>query len=210
MMIMLQIFILFLLPATLFVLVIYLGRKESGAIRVLLCLAAIGIWSIVISLPIENWLFTFDSPESVIQHSTRDGEVIGVVRGNESYLIRYSRGDENNHLIRFIARRTEEAYKLPTVFGTRRFTRRFEPGRLIEVHHVRNTNDYYIIGLAWPDENGEITILDKDGEDIENMFLERCELGLMGGYARWFYIFVEGFTDDFYLIINGERVAVVG
>ncbi|MCL2367978.1 MAG: hypothetical protein FWC72_03185 [Oscillospiraceae bacterium] len=192
---------------------IFLMRKfKDRGYRTLIILAALGIWALFISLPIEHWIYSFDSPESVIEHRTRDGEIIGIVYGNHSYLVSHSDRGETNELMWFIARRTEDEYKLPAHFETRRILRGVSPntGWWFEVYHVRNTSDYFIRGrhvfIGAAEE--EVVIRDRNYEEIENIFFEVVEDGHPVGDILLFYMFVENFIDGTYLIIDGRRVDI--
>ena len=156
-------------------------------------------------LPVENWLFTFQSPESVLRYTERRSEMVDVLYGNNSYIVVFTR--RNGSGGSFVARRTEDGYKLPErILPTRRVAHRHDQRGIFSVYHVRNTSDYFIDGMASFNES-VISIYDSSGAEMKDVMLEVTPMS-EGGYVIWFSMFIEKFTDDFYFYINDERIYI--
>jgi len=189
---------------------------KRKVVLILVLVIIILLWSASILLlpPIENLFISFQSPESAFRYKNWFEEFEAVIYGNDSYMVIYSTsGHPDAHSI---ARRSEEGYQLPGgLLSTRRVARRFDGQGLFHVYHLRGTNDYYITWSRTFMESpavvaSELEIRDRDGEEIENMFLRIGYIPNMEFTRVWFFMFVDGFTDDFFLYINGERVYLAG
>ena len=181
------------------------GVFEKILFRVLFVTVILLLWVSTSLLPVENWLFTFESPESAFQYREGRGEIHGILYGNDSYMIAFS--DSSGSFRRFIAHRSEDGYKLPSVFGMRRVARVGGAGGHLDVNHVRNTDDFYIVGLKFLD-GGELSVYDRDGVEISEMTYVLVPMH-SDSYVVYIAMFVESFTDDFYFYINGERMDIV-
>ena len=173
--------------------------KISSAILILVFLS--------LSLfPVENLFVTFPTPESVLHYTGISGEVERVIYGNDSYLVFYTGRTGTRES--FFARRSDDGYKLPGDFFPRRTIYGSNNGWFFESYRVPNTSDFYINGSLLSEES-YFFILDGNGDEIEQLFLRVDTMGTEL-YIVSFWMFVEGFTDDFALLINGERVYVAG
>jgi len=210
--------IIFWIAILLFVFYLYRKKKfikkKSSLIFTLAMIFSLWSASMILLPPMENLFVNFQSPERVFRYQMRSGALSEVLYCNDSYMVIYS--TREHPATHFIARRSEDGYHLPGgLLSLRRVAHRFDEQGIFTVYHVPRTNDYYIAGtdVIWGSPavtESEIDIRDSNGEEIENMFLQVNYIPAMGLSQVWFFMFVEGFTDDFFLYIDGERVYIAG
>ena len=197
--------------------ILYKKKKviKRKVVLILVLVMILLLWSASMYLlpAIGNLFIYFPSPESLF-NETRWRTLEAVIYGNDSYMAIYS--TREHPVAHSIARRSEDGYQFSGGFlSIRRVVRRFDGQGLFDVYHVRSTNDYYIIWSHVFVESpavvaSELEIRNSDGEEIENMFLRIGYIPIIELTEVWFFMFVDGFTDDFFLYINGERVYLAG
>ena len=145
---------------------------------------------------------TFQTPENVARYQGR--RVDYVLHGNETALIIFRSGGGYSQSA---ALRVEGGYRVAR--PVRRVADRFDQiGGHFSILHVPNTNDYYAFGV-FRSTRGEPTIRNSNGAEIEEMFLHVVNHTGTDEYVVGFWMFAEDFTDDFHLLIDGERVFFV-
>ena len=151
-------------------------------------------------ITIENLFFSFQSPENVFKY-TRFGEIIDVVHGNNSSIVYYSTGNSNSSLI---IPKTGKGYKIPNDLSVKRVSYKFDDDGTFWIYSVVGTSDYYIRGVVIVHGN-EIDIKDHNNNEISAKINYREEMGITTISINHF---VEGFTNDYYLLINDKKVYV--
>ena len=147
---------------------------------------------------ITNHVLVFQTPESALRYA-RGGRIENVLYGDESYMIRSSRGI-------FFARRSDEGYRAPRGFSlTKRVAHRFDGLGSFRIYNVRDTNDHYLEGFFDSVEN-EVSIRDSNGEEIEHIDIHTEFFYAAGIYTVSLWMLVEDFTDDFYFYVNDDRI----
>ena len=176
------------------------SRLTASGTLVLGVVGCLILTSVSALFPVENLFINFKSPEAVLRYTSFDvGEISYILDGNSSCLINYKKigGATASDLVL----KSEAGYKISNTFSVKVLPNRLKEGRFLMVQHVVGTDDYYVLGTTvLPD--GEFYIVDCYGEEIKN--IDTTNAGLGDKFVS-FEAFVEGYTDDYYVLINGEK-----
>lgn len=196
----------FVLLLTASVFVILKIRKSKIVRKKLVSFSIIALCFVLIALtevfPVENIFIDFKSPEKVFYY-TDTGEINDVLYGKESCVIIYS--DRNTTCSHCIIPKTENGYKIPGYFSVKRISHKFDRNGNFDVYNVSGTDDYYVIGTIISNESDQV-IADSRGAPVENIAVR---MGDTQTKTVITYSYVENFTNDYYLVINGIKTAVV-
>ena len=163
------------------------------------------LWMVLVSVsmlfPVENLFWSFKSPNEVLSYYI-GGSTKEVISGNDSsMIIYYGRKNPGGH---FIVPKSENGYKIPSIFSVKRVSYKLDRDGLFNVYNVSGTSDYYVVGSISSSEE-EISVMDSRGEMVKNIIVEMGDTGIK---RIRFFAFVENFTNEYYLIVNGERIPV--
>lgn len=103
-----------------------------------------GALSIYLNLyPVENLFYSFSTPEAVAQYAC-EGEILRIIDGEESSLIVYISGSEENELPNYmLSERTSAGYKIGSQWGEKKY--RIPTGRYaLEIIESSGSADRYI------------------------------------------------------------------
>ncbi len=171
-------------------------KKLVSLLIVVLCL---GLISVSGMFPIENLFINFKSPESVFNY-TNSGKVNDVLYGKESCMAIYSNWNSTGG--HYIIPKTEKGYKIPSYFATKIVSHKFDKSGLFDVYNVKGTQDYYVFGTVnLKDDGNEIDIFDGSDEKVESNIIRV-------GHTNFIYFFLDDFSNEYYLLINGEKVSI--
>lgn len=171
-------------------------KKLVSLLIVVLCL---GLISISGMFPIENLFINFKSPESVFNY-TNSGKVNDVIYGKESCMAIYSNWNSTGG--HCIIPKTEKGYKIPSYFATKTVSHKFDKSGIFDVYNVKGTQDYYVFGTVHlKDDGNEIDIFDGSDEKVESNIIRV-------GHTNLIYFFLDDFSNEYYLLINGEKVSI--
>ena len=173
-------------------------KKFLTALTLTLCMILSAISSL---FPVENLFFDFHSPGRVLNYYQK-GKVEDVLNGNDSSMIIYS--ERNSLASHFIVPKSEKGYKIPSLFSVKKVSHKFDKDGQFEVYNVMGTNDYYVVGTIILEES-EINIIDSNSQLIKNIIIE---MGNADTKTVVLFSFVENFTSEYYLLINGEKILV--
>lgn len=151
--------------------------------------------------PLENLIINFKSPESVFNY-TRTGKIDDIVYGEESCMVIYSKG--NNTGGHFIIPKTEKGYKIPSYFSIKKVSDKFDRDGDFDIYNVKKTNDYYVFGTMLSKDN-EIIILDSNNNEVRKIVIE---MGSSDVKTVLLYTFIEDFTNEYYILVNGDKIEV--
>ena len=174
--------------------------NNKKVINILLVIAFFVSVSFSNILPVENLFITFKTPESVFEYIL-SGEILDVVHGNNSSMVIYSNGNARS---RITIPKTENGYKISNGFDEKRIFHKFDEDGDFKVYNIRGTSDYYISAIVVSTEN-EINIFDSNREEV-NHYIEI--IPQTSTKIIRINHFVEGFTNDYYLLINDKKVYV--
>jgi len=151
-------------------------------------------------IPVENLFFSFKSPDKVLNYYK--GRSAGyILNGNDSSMIIYSKG--NNEFSSVIVPKSEKGYKIPSLFSVRKILPKFGRSGSFDVYHVLGTSDYYVLGII--SVNGhESNIIDSNNELVNVI----TETEFDDSKTMFICSFVENFTNEYYIIVNGEKILV--
>jgi hypothetical protein len=173
-------------------------RKIVAILTLVLCMI---FGSVSALLPAENLFIKFKTPEDVFSYY-QVGKVDDVLYGNNSSLIIYSNG--NNSGGHFIVPKSAKRYKIPSLFSVKKISSKIDRDGSFNVYNVLGTNDYYFIGTIISKEN-VINIIDSNNNEVKNITLE---MGNTDTKTVLVYSFVENFTNEYFIVINGEPITV--
>jgi len=144
---------------------------------------------------IDNVKVNFETPEDVLrQYNGRS--VDGMVYGNHSVFV-YTRAWDSINIL--IIPRSSDGYKLPSTSTSRIIATNIISGGVFTLFNVEGTTDYYVDGGIRTEYEVK-SIVDNNGNAVK--FISEW---FFESYSTAIFAFVENFTDDYYLIINGER-----
>lgn len=173
-------------------------KKLVSLLIVVLCL---GLISVSGMFPIENLFINFKSPESVFNY-TNFGKVNDVLYGKESCMAIYSNWNSTGG--HYIIPKTEKGYKIPNYFAIKKVSHKFDRNGNFDVYNVLGTQDYYVIGTILSNKS-EQTIVDSHNESVKNIVIK---MGNTETKTVIIYSYVENFTNDYYLLINGTKTTI--
>lgn len=151
--------------------------------------------------PVENLFIDFKSPESVF-HYTTVGRIETIIYGNSSCMVYYSTGS-TSYEYSFIPK-TEYGYKIPGTFTTKQVSNKFDKDVYFDIYNVVGTSEYYVFGRIFSEEN-EIHIVDSNNQPV---MCNIIETGLPDLKVVHILAFVENFTNEYYFLVNGEKMFV--
>lgn len=172
-------------------------KKLVFGLSVAFCTVMISVFGM---FPVENLFVTFQSPESVF-HYTNNGEIDEIIYGKESCLVVYA--EANNTVGHYIIPKSAKGYKIPNYFMVKKVSHKFDENGLFDVYQVRGTQDYYIFGTVHLNENdNQIDIYNELDEKVESNIVRIDN-------ASFIYFYLHDFSDEYYMIVNGEKVFIL-
>lgn len=161
------------------------------------------LYAIIISVfalfPVENLFISFKTPENVLNYySISKGKVDDIIYGSDSCMLIYSEGSNVGGY--FIIPKSKSGYKIPSFMSVSRILR----DRHFTVYNIVGTNDYYVYGVA-VSEDDEINIIDSNDNEVKSII---TQIKNTSTKIIWTYSFVENFTTEYYILINGEKIMV--
>lgn len=171
-------------------------KKLASILAIVLCMVLISASAI---FPIENLCINFKSSESVFKYANY-GEIDEIIYGQESCMIVYSR--KNNTGGHYIIPKTEKGYKIPSYFTTKKISHKFNKSGFFNVYNVKGTQDYYVFATVHLNEkDNKIDIFNGKNEKLE------CNIVRVEN-TDFIYFLLHDFSDEYYLLINGEKVFI--
>lgn len=170
-------------------------RKQSIIKSVVIGLVA---YILMCSCKIELYLVSFDSPAAAFNYYNR-GQIVDVVEGKQSCMLIYTKGRKNQFTTIFFAK-SEHGYRLPGAITAKTVDSVMDKTGRFMVHVVNHTNDYYVQGSTNIDGVTEIT--DNNGNKAKRRIIESDHIP----DRTFFYMYIEDYSDDFYIRINDEQL----
>lgn len=182
-------------------------KKRKGKIPVAFVLfVCLMIVFSVVSNPVINHIAKFKTPESIFKF-THTEEFVGVVEGDESCMIVF-RKDKNSYGQDYYLKSGDE-YQLTRSFSTKEVASSVGKYGSCSIDNVRKTNDYYVVGVAIIEDGKNLTVTDNDNQVFQYTAIGDT-LVLPNGKKQkdiLFYSTFNDFSDDYCLIINGEKIS---
>jgi hypothetical protein len=175
------------------------GKKRRVTILTLVfCLISSSISAL---FPVENLFFSFKSPDEVLNYY-QSGKTEDILNGNDSSMVIYSEGNSlGGH---FIVPKSNKGYKIPSLFSVKKVANKFDKDGNFSVYNVLGTKDYYMVGTIISKEN-EISTVDSNNEEVKNIVVE---MGNSDTKTVLLFSFIENFTEEYHLMINGKKILV--
>ena len=156
-------------------------KKPAAIMAVVLCTLLLTASAV---FPVENLFVRFPSPESVSRYAI-PGKIDDMVYGTRE--------------IWFIPK-TKSGYRIPGCFNTKRVSQKFDENGLFIVRRVRGTDDYYVfLTLHLTGGQNEIQVFNGKDDQAARSFYRVKD-------SDYIYFFLEDFSKESYLLINGEKV----
>lgn len=168
-------------------------KKQLIVLAIVICLSLVTVSAM---FPVENLLIDFATPEDVFAY-TCFGEIEEIVYGESSCMIYYSaREGSYSHL--FVLK-SEGTYKIAGYFSNKNISHKFDNSGNFYVYHIVGSSDYYVIASIFDDK--EIAIFDGNNVRVNSEIKRVKDTHFIGFYLK-------DFTNDYYLLINGEKVLI--
>jgi len=172
---------------------------KKRASTILIVIFFMVLLSISAMFPVENLFYNFKSPESVFNY-TNSGKIDEIIYGQKSCMVIYSKWNSTGG--HYVIPKSEKGYKIPRYLSTKKVSHKFDKDGIFDVYNVKGTNDYYIFGIVHLKENkNQIDVFNKKDEKVEsNIFVKKN--------MSFIYFFIYDFSNEYYLLINGEKVSI--
>ena len=191
--------LLFLLLSAFIVFIIRRSKiKHKKRLSVLAIVSCMLLISASGMFPVENLFVSFESPESVVKYAYF-GKVEEAIYGQDSCMIVCSQGNRTYN--RYIVPKSDKGYKIPNVFNAKKISHKFTDVGLFETYKVNGTQDYYVIGTIAVETDNEIGVYNGNHEKVE------CDVAIIKD-AEFICMFVPGFSNEYYVMINGEKIFI--
>lgn len=171
-------------------------KKLISILTVVLCMALLSISAM---FPVENLFINFKSPQSVFNYANF-GKIDEIIYGQDSCMVIYAKGNSTGG--HYIIPKTEKGYKIPSYFATKKIYHKFDENALFDVYNIKNTQDYYVFGVVHLKEtDNQLDIFDGEDKKIDSNIV-RVE------NTDFIYFYLHSFSDEYYLLINGNKVSI--
>lgn len=177
-------------------------KKRRLIIVTLACALLLGTVSQL--LLIENVFVTFSSPESAFGYIS-SGEVRVIIEGKETTMILSSTQDAESYTI---LPKTDKGWKISTGIAQREVFGKTVGLCQISVHNYRNTSDYYIsiVDVSETARENLLSISDSKGSSFHEFVKNPNSRSVT--YMAYVDGFDESSMDEYYLLINGEKIVI--
>lgn len=190
--------------------VFYANKKiRKKGIRFVVSVMLFFISAIVVSYGCTvfiNLVTDFKTPQSIFKFNHTE-EIVDVVEGDESCMIVF-RKDKNSYGQDYYLKSGDE-YQLTRSFSTKEVASSVGKYGSCSIDNVRKTNDYYVVGVAIIEDGKSLTVTGNDNQVFQYTAIGDT-LVLPNGKKQkdiLFYSTFNDFSDDYCLIINGEKIS---
>jgi len=189
-----------------FVAFLIIRKSKTVQKRRLIIIALIGallLGTLSQFLIIEN-IFTFTSPQSAFSYISSE-EIRFLVEGKETTMIISSNQDLENYTI---IPKTERGWKLSIGIDQRKIFRKTVNLHQISVLNCKNTSDYYVsvVDVSETARQNPLSISDSKGSSFQEFIKNPNSRSVT--YMAYINDYDGSLTGEYYLLINGEKVAI--
>ena len=153
-----------------------------------------------------NLITDFKTPQSIFKFNHTE-EIVDVVEGDDSCMVVF-RKDKNSYGQDYYLKSGDE-YKFTYSFQTKKVASSTGKYGICSIDNVRRTNDYYVVGGATIEDGKNLTVTGNDNQVFQYTAVGDT-LVLPNGKKQkdiLFYSTFNDFSDDYCLIINGEKIS---
>lgn len=190
--------------------VFYVNKKiRKKGIRFVVSVMLFFISAMVVSYGCTafiNLITDFKTPQSIFKFNHTE-EIVDVVEGDESCMVVF-RKDKNSYGQDYYLKSGDE-YKFTYSFQTKKVASSTGKYGICSIDNVRRTNDYYVVGGATIEDGKNLTVTGNDNQVLQYTAVGDT-LVLPNGKKQkdiLFYSTFNDFSDDYCLIINGEKIS---
>lgn len=188
----------------LIVIILFVSKKIHRKKKFLISSIIISFLVITLSanLPFENLFVNFDTPEKVFKY-TNSGAIVDIVDGKDSCMIIYST-NRNGYNLYFVPK-SKNGYKIPHYRYAKNILQEQNEKLFYVIKQTSKTNDYFLYAFTTSkDEN--INLKSNKSNNISNFVLDN-DINEIKQII--FYEYIDNYeADDYYLIINDEKVII--
>lgn len=149
--------------------------------------------------PIENLFISDKLPEDIFSYSNM-GEIKEIIYGKESCMIVYLTNENSGGY--YLIPKTDKGYKMPNYFTAQKVYDRFDGNGLFKIYNVKGTQDFYVFGTVHLKENDNDIGLYQDGKKVGGSVVRLDD-------TSFIYFYLPDFSNEYYLMINGEEITIV-
>ena len=170
--------------------------KYNKTVFILLPVFCSLVISVTVMFPIENIVINNKTPEDIFNY-TRKGKINGVIYGEDSCMVVYSTNRNDGGY--YIIPKADSGYKIPDYFTTLKVYDRFDKNGIFKIFNAKGTQDYYVFGVVHLEENDNDIKIYRNEEEIESSIIRVDD-------TNFIYFNLPYFSEEFYLMVNGEKV----
>jgi len=164
-------------------------------------IAAVVFYAALCYAPAENLFISFQSPQDVFSY-THAEKIKNVIYGDHSAMVSYASDASKTTSVFFPKSAT--GYKIPWLGNAARFvTSAINTNGVFQVFNVSGTSDYYVSGQS-VQNTSEVTISDSNNSELK-ITIEKAD---DTDYVVSFDGYINNFTSDYYLMINGKKIGI--
>lgn len=172
--------------------------KYNIKIFILLPIFCALVISVTAIFPIENIIINNKTPEDIFNY-TKTGKINGVIYGEDSCMVVYStNGNDGGY---YIIPKDASGYKIPNYFTTLKVYDRFDEKGVFKIFNANGTQDYYVFGVVHLKENDNDIKIYRNEEEIESNIIRVDD-------TNFIYFNLPYYSEEFYMMINGEKVTI--
>lgn len=149
-----------------------------------------------------NFICKFDTAESAFRFNHSE-EIVDIVDGKSSCMVIYKKN--KNTMSVYYLYKSDTNYKIPHFFSSRTVKNILNTNIGLSVDRVIQTDDHYIHGLAILNESNDYISNNKN--DSFGKFILVSNMNNVK--TIFIYDYIDNYeTDDYYLIINDEKINI--
>ena len=170
--------------------------NHNKKIQIILLLFIISILCVTLCLmPLKRNFVTFRTPEELFDNCC-DGTIENIIYGDNSCMIYYL-SSESTYSYEF-AENKGNGYKVVGISSRKRLSHKFNSSGTLEVYHIKNTDDYYVVGIIGSIDK-TIEVYSGDNKIVKSNIKQLND-------STFTYGFLDSFANEYYMLVDGRRV----
>lgn len=174
----------------------YASKKTVYIILIASCLL-LGVS--LMFLPVENSLFTFDTPETAFQYYTGNGNAKLVIDGRESALVIGEKGSSD---ILLIVPKADSGWKVGIGTDTRIVHQASTEDVVIQLYRYGNTEEYYLQLISLNHEPLSL------GDSLDSVFHMKTNSNGEAEYENYTYFAYITQTEEYWIRVNDDIIQI--
>ncbi|MBQ7296454.1 MAG: hypothetical protein IJW86_09765 [Clostridia bacterium] len=146
-------------------------------------------------MPLKRNFVTYRTPEELFDNCC-DGTIENIIYGDNSCMIYYL-SSESTYSYEF-AENKGNGYKVVSIASCERLSYTFNSSGTLEVYHIKNTDDYYVVGTIGSVDK-TIEVYSGDNKIIKSNVKQLND-------STFIYGFLDSFANEHYMLVDGRKV----